>query len=425
MRQSQLFTKTRFEAPKDEVSKNAELLIRAGFIHKDMAGVYSMLPLGLRVVEKIKKIVREEMNFIGGQEIELMALQEKDVWEKTGRWDDKVVDNWFKTTLKNGTELGLAYTHEAALAEVMKEFIFSYRDLPSYPYQFQKKFRNELRAKSGILRGREFLMKDLYSFSATTEDLDVFYEKAIEAYKKIFERLGIADKTYLTLASGGTFGTKYSHEFQTLTPAGEDTIYIDLNKKIAVNKEVLNDETLKELGISRDNLREEKAIEVGNIYKLGDFYSKPLGLFYKDEKGESKPVIMGSYGIGISRLMGTIVEISSDEKGIVWPKAISPFSVHLVATSLNEEVMKYAEEIYSKLQAKGVSVLFDDRDVRAGEKFADADLIGIPTRVIVGDKALKEAKEYDTPVVFEVKDRASGSSQSFDVSSIIALVKEN
>ena len=417
MRQTQLFTKTRFEAPKDEVSKNAELLIRAGFVHKGMAGVYSFLPLGLKVIENIKQIVREEMDGIGGQEIALTALQEKNVWEKTGRWDDKVVDNWFKTELKNGTELGLAYTHEAALAEIMKEYISSYRDLPSYPYQFQVKFRNELRAKSGILRGREFLMKDLYSFSATNEEIDIFYDKAIIAYKKIFDRMNLGSNTFLTLASGGTFGTKYSHEFQTLTPAGEDLIYIHKEKNIAINKEVLNEETLKELGVSEEELVVEKSIEVGNIYKLGTFYSEPLGLCYKDEKGENKPVIMGSYGIGISRLMGTLVEVFGATDAMLWPESVSPFKVHLISISNGDEnTMKEAEEVYKKLSNEGISVLFDDRESRAGEKFADADLIGIPHRIVISKKTI-EAK------VVEYLDRTKKETKNISLGELVEILK--
>lgn len=402
MLQSQLFTKTRREAPKDEVAKNAKLLIRAGFIHKEMAGVYSYLPLGLRTLKKIEQIIREEMDEIGGQEVELTALQEKAAWEKTGRWDDAVVDNWFKTKLKNDTVIGLAYTHEPAIAALMKDYISSYRDMPSYPYQFQTKFRNELRAKSGIFRGREFLMKDLYSFSATEDQLDAFYEKAIVAYKKIFERVGLGERTYLTLASGGTFGTKYSHEFQTLTSAGEDSIYIHQEKKIAINKEVLNEDTLRELDIQKTELVEERAVEVGNIYKLGTFYSKPLELVFKDEKGETKPVIMGSYGIGLGRLMGTLVEVFSDDHGIIWPESVAPFAIHLVVLNSDDaKTKKYADDLYAKLSQSGKEVLYDDRDARPGEKFADSDLIGIPKRVVVSKKNLENG-------MLEVKDRKTG-----------------
>jgi prolyl-tRNA synthetase len=387
MRQSHLFTKARKEAPKDETAGNAQLLIRAGYVYKEMAGVYSYLPLGLRVLNKIEQIIREEINAIGGQELILTALQEKDAWEKTGRWDDAVVDNWFKTKLKNDTELGLAYTHESAITALMKDYVNSYRDLPMYAYQFQTKFRNELRAKSGLFRGREFRMKDLYSFSRTQAELDAFYEQAIGAYHKIFARLGLGDITYLTLASGGTFGTKYSHEFQTLTAAGEDLIYIHDGKKIAINKEVLNDETLAELGIDRADLREEKAVEVGNIYKLGTFYSEPLGLQYTDEDGTKKSVIMGSYGIGPSRVMGTIVEVHHDDKGIVWPEAVAPFRVHVLALGDDPAVQAQAESVVAALEAKNIEVLFDDRPgVTPGQKLNEADLLGMPHRLVVSAK---------------------------------------
>ncbi len=417
MRQSQLFTKTRREAPSDEVSKNAQLLVRGGYIHKEMAGVYSYLPLGLRVFKKVEQIVREEMNKIGGQEMVMTALQDKEVWEKTGRWDDAVVDNWFKTKLKNDTELGLAYTHEPAITQLMKGYVSSYRDLPTAAYQFQLKFRNELRAKSGIFRLRQFTMKDLYSFSKNQKELDTFYEAAIEAYRAVFNRVGLGDKTYLTLASGGSFGTKFSHEFQTLTSAGEDTIYIHEGRKLAVNKEVYSDETLSELGLRKEDLREEKAVEVGNIYKLGTFYSEPLGLTFKDEAGANQPVIMGSYGIGIDRLIGTAVEVFADDKGIVWPEALAPFRVHLVDLSAgNEEVQKDAQELYRELTEAGVEVLWDDRDVRAGEKFADSDLLGIPLRVIVSQKSLEAGR-------YECVERASGTAAHKTLSELLSHLR--
>ena len=393
--QSKLFTKTRKEAPKDEVSKNAQLLIRAGYIHKEMAGVYSYLPLGLAVFKNIEKVIREEMNAIGGQELIMTALQEKESWEKTGRWDDAVVDNWFKTKLKNDTELGLAYTHEPAITALMRDYIGSYRDLPLSVYQFQTKFRNELRAKSGLFRGREFVMKDMYSFAKSKEELDAFYEQSISAYRNVFERVGLGNNTYLTFASGGSFGTKYSHEFQTLTSAGEDTIYIHKGKNIAINDEVLNEETLEMLGVTREELVEEKAVEVGNIYKLGTFYSEPLGLNYKNEKGESVPVIMGSYGIGLGRVMGTVVEVLSDHKGLVWPESIAPYKVHLVPIlggEMDHAVRQESDKLINELRKKNVSVLVDDRDVRTGEKFADSDLLGIPHRIVISEKTLSNEK---------------------------------
>ncbi len=383
MKQSQLFTKTRKEAPKDEVSKNAQLLIRAGFVNKEMAGVYSFLPLGLRVLNKINNIIRKEMNAVGGQELLLTTLQDKEVWDKTDRWSDDVVDNWFKTKLKNDTELGLGFTHEEAVTRLMKDHIQSFRDLPVSVYQIQTKFRNESRAKSGIMRGREFLMKDLYSFAKDVDEHNEIYERLKLAYINIFDQLGLGDKTYLTYASGGTF-SKYSHEFQTVSDAGEDIIYICDLCKVAVNEEIIEEQNSCPVCGNKD-LRKEKSIEVGNIFSLGTKFSDAFELTYTNEKGENKPVIMGSYGIGPSRAMGTIVEVMSDEKGMVWPETVAPFMVHLL--SLGQDGV--TEEIYTKLQEEGIEVLFDDRDVRAGEKFADSDLFGIPYRVVVSEKSLQ------------------------------------
>jgi prolyl-tRNA synthetase len=402
MRQSLLFTKTRKDAPKDEVSKNAQLLIRAGFIHKEMAGVYSFLPLGLRVMNNIMEVIREEMNGIGGHELNLTALQDKNVWEKTGRWSDDVLDVWFKTKLKNDTEIGLGTTHEEQLTNLMKDYIRSYRDLPVYAYQFQTKFRNETRAKSGIMRCREFIMKDLYSFSDDIQSHENFYEDAKNAYIRIFNRVGLGEITYLTSASGGSF-SKYSHEFQTITDAGEDSIYIDEKKKIAINKEVLNDEVLKDLGVKRDELVEKKAVEVGNIFSLGTRFSDAFELSYLDEKGEKKPVVMGSYGIGPGRLMGTIAEVLSDDKGLVWPEAVAPFNIHLIAIDDKYgKVRIEADKLYNRLISQGVEVLYDDRDVRAGEKFADSDLIGIPVRLVISEKTMADDS-------VERKDRKTGN----------------
>ncbi|MCE9585429.1 prolyl-tRNA synthetase [Candidatus Nomurabacteria bacterium] len=414
MRQSKLFTKTRKEVPADEVSKNAELLTRGGFIHKEMAGVYSFLPLGLRVLKKIENIVREEMNAIGGQEISMTALQDSELWKKTDRWSDEKVDVWFKTKLKNDTELGLGCTHEEPVTNIMKNFINSYRDLPSYIYQFQTKFRNELRAKAGILRGREFLMKDMYSFCKDEIEHNEFYEKSKVAYMNVYKRVGLGHITYVVFASGGMF-SKYSHEFQTITSVGEDLIYLDENTGIAVNKEVLNDEVLASLGIKRENLVEHKAIEVGNIFTYGKRYSEPLNLNFNNEKGETLPVFMGAYGIGISRLMGTIVEVLSDDKGIIWPEEVAPFKVHLLMLGEDEEVKKRADEVYEILQKNKVEVLFDDRTgMSAGEKFADADLLGMPYRVVVSGRSMKENG-------VEVKKRNEEKGQVVSVDELLKL----
>ncbi len=400
MRQSLLFTKTRKEAPKDEVSKNAELLIRAGYIYKEMAGVYTFLPLGLRVLNNIINVIREEMNAIGGQELSLASLQEKELWEKTDRWSEEKVDAWFKTKLKNESELGLAFTHEEPLTRLAKTYVSSYRDLPFSAYQFQTKFRNEVRAKSGLMRTREFIMKDLYSFSKDKAEHEDIYERVKQAYINIFNRLGIGDRTYLTFASGGVF-SEFSHEFQTLTEAGEDIIYVDEQKKIAVNKEVYTDDVLTSLGLVKGDLKEMKAVETGNIFTLGTRFSDALGLTYKNENGEVTPVFMGSYGIGPARSMATVVELLSDEAGIVWPTSIAPFRVHLLTLGNDHNIKELSDEVYKTFEAQGIEVLYDDRDVRAGEKFADSDLIGIPTRIIIGDKTL-ESK------MLEVKDRATG-----------------
>ena len=401
MRQSHLFTKTRREAPADEVAQNAQLLIRAGYIAKEMAGAYSYLPLGMRVIDKIKQIVREEMNAIGGQELLMTTLQRKELWESTGRWDDAVVDNWFKSELKAGGEVGFGWSHEEPIGEMMKNYISSYKDLPISVYQFQTKLRNELRAKSGVMRGREFVMKDMYSFCADEASHQAYYEGSKPAYMRVYERLGIGEDTYITFAAGGAF-TKFSHEFQTICAAGEDSTYISREKGIAINAEVLSDDVMTDLGVTKDELEEVVTAEVGNIFNFGQQKASDLGLHTKNEAGEAEPVWMGSYGIGVTRLMGVLVEKFADDKGIVWPEAVAPFRVHLVALNTDDAAIRdWADGIYTNLQSRGVEVLYDDRDARAGEKFADSDLLGIPYRLVVSKKT-KESGQ------FELVARASG-----------------
>jgi prolyl-tRNA synthetase len=387
----------------DETAKNAQLLIQAGYIHKEMAGIYSYLPLGKKVLDNIAQIVREEMDAIDGVELELSMLQPKDVWEKTGRWDDKVVDNWFKTKLKNGTELGVSLTNEEQLVNALRNFVSSYKDLPAYIYQIQDKFRNELRAKSGLMRGREFLMKDLYSFSRDQKEHDDFYEKAAKAYMKVYDRIGIGDITYRTYASGGIF-SKFSDEFQTLSDVGEDTIFVHEDKRVAVNKEVFTDEVLNDLGLNKADLVEKHAVEVGNIFSLGTKYADALDVFYTDEKGDRRSIIMGSYGLGVSRLVGLLAEHFADERGLVWPEAVAPFKVYLARLGDSTEVVKSADKLYDDLTGKGALVLYDDRDARAGEKFADADLLGIPYRVVISDKTHSAG-------VFELKARSGEKAE--------------
>ncbi|MFZ5950102.1 MAG: proline--tRNA ligase [Candidatus Rifleibacteriota bacterium] len=417
MRQSRLFTKTSKTLPKDEVSINSQLLLKSGFIDKEIAGVYSFLPLGHRVLNKIINVIRQEMNAIDGQEILMTALQSPQTWEPTDRWDDAKMDVWFKTELKNGSQLGLAPTHEEPLTKLMKKFINSYKDLPAFAYQFQTKFRNETRAKSGILRTREFIMKDLYSFCRDQAELDEYYEKAKNAYIKIFDRLGIGEITYVTYASGGTF-SKFSHEFQTLCEYGEDIIYINEEKKIAINREIFVDEVIAEFGLTRNDFVEKKAIEVGNIFKLGTKFSDGLGLQYVDEKGERKPVIMGSYGIGPGRVMGTIVETHNDEKGIIWPKEVAPYQVHIVSLGKEDSIMAESEKLYRLLNENGFETLWDDRvNLNPGAKFADSDLIGCPVRVTVSGKNI-ENRQY------EVKRRSGGEVEFIPQESIIDYLKK-
>jgi len=397
MKLSQYFSKTRKDVPKDETSRNAQLLTMAGYVHKEMAGVYSLLPFGLIVNEHIKSIIRKHMNSLGAQELHMSALQNPEIWKTTNRWDDKVVDNWFKTKLKNDTELGLGFTHEEAITSMLKQHIHSYADLPVYTYQFQHKFRNELRAKSGLMRGREFEMKDLYSFCKTEADQKAFFEKVKEVYVKIYKDLGLGDFLYTTYASGGVF-SKFSIEFQAVSDAGEDTILIDEKKKIAINKEIFSEELCIELGLDSKKLVEKKSIEVGNIFNLGTKYSDALELTYTDEKNQKQSVWMGSYGMGIGRLMGTIAELYADDAGLVWPKQLAPYQIVVVPLQDDTEVKDEAEKLYTALLKNGASVLLCDTKGQAGEKLSTVDMLGIPTQIIVSKRGLLEGK-------FEIKDR--------------------
>jgi prolyl-tRNA synthetase len=414
MKASNLFTKTSKTVPADETAVNAQLLIKAGFINKEMAGVYAYLPLGKIVLDKIIQVIREEMNIIGGNEISLTALQPQEIWQASGRWHDEVMDVWFKTKLANGSEAGLAPTHEEPLTQLMRRFISSYKDLPSYPYQFQIKFRNELRAKSGLMRGREFWMKDLYSFSKSQAEHDEFYEKISNAYFAVYSRLGLGEITYKTFASGGSF-SKYSHEFQTLSKVGEDTIFVHKAKGIAINQEVYTDEVLRDLGIQKQDLVEETAVEVGNIFTLGTRFSEPLELYFTDEDGMQKPVIMGSYGIGPSRLMGLIAEHFADDKGLVWPGSVAPFRVYMVQIGNSNEVMQECQNLYDELNNKGIEVFWDDREARPGEKFADADLMGIPYRIVISDKTISSEK-------YEIKGRTETESKLVDKTELFEIL---
>ena len=385
MKRSELFIKTRKDAPSDEVSKNAQLLIRAGYVHKVMAGVYAYTPLGIRVLEKIKQVVREEMEAIGSTELIMTSLQRPEIWQATDRWSDDNVDVWFKTHLKDDTELGLAWSHEEAIMDMMKDHVTSYKDLPLSVFQFQTKMRNELRSKSGIMRGREFVMKDQYSLHATQEDMDAYYDRVIEAYNRIFQRLGIGDSTFVTFASGGSF-TKFSHEFQTVCDAGEDVLYVSKDRTVAVNEEVLDD-AVNEIGIDRKDLEKVVTAEVGNIFKFGTEKSDKMNIHYTDSSGQKQPIFLASYGVGITRVMGVIAEKMSDDKGLVWDANIAPYHVYLATIG---DVADEALKLIKELEEAGVEVLYDDRDVRPGDKFADADLMGIPYRLVLSARTLAE-----------------------------------
>ena len=411
MRLSKNFTRTIKQAPADEVARNAQLLIRAGYVHKTMAGVYSYLPLGLKVVENIKQIVREVMNKIGSQELVMSTLQSKELWQETGRWSDDLVDVWFKSHLQDGTEVGFGWTHEEPIVDLLRNYLKSYKDLPISVYQFQNKLRNELRAKSGIMRGREFVMKDMYSVHASKEDLDNYYNAAIEAYKRCYDRFGIGDETYVTFASGGAF-TKFSHEFQTICDAGEDYIYLHRGKNIAVNEEVL-DEAVKELGIDRSELERVKTAEVGNIFNFGTQKSEEMRLVFTDAEGVEQYAYMGSYGIGITRVMGVIVEKFADDKGLIWPENIAPAKVYLV--QIGSQSRATADELYQKLQSAGIETIYDDRDERPGVKFADAELLGIPYRVTVSDRLLDRGK-------WEVSTRQTGEQRLLTADELLATL---
>lgn len=393
MKQSQLFGKTLKTVPKDEISRNAELLIRGGFIDKLMAGAYSYLPLGYRVLEKIKNIIREEMNAIGGQELFMPALQPKALWEETGRWTDPGKAVMFQFKGREDKEYGLGWTHEEVIVDIARKRVSSYKDLPFALYQIQDKFRDEPRVKSGLLRGKEFSMKDLYSFHATEEDLLNFYEKAKLAYLNVFKRCGL--DALVVEASGGSFSKEYSHEFQVLTPFGEDTIFYCPNRDFAQNKEISKVKAGDKCPSCGEKIMEGKTIEVGNIFKLYTKYSAPMKLQFTDADGKKKDVIMGCYGIGPSRVMGAIAEVHNDKKGIIWPENIAPYKIHLLTLDDNSKVMEAGEKLYHHFLQKGEEVLWDDRALSPGVKFADADLIGIPTRLIVSKKTLEqEAMEF-------------------------------
>lgn len=388
MRYSQLFGKTTKDAPHDADSANARLLTQGGFINQLTAGVYTYLPLGLRVLTKIKQVVREEMDALGAQEILMPTLHPKHLYDATERWEK--IEVMFKLEGAGGKEYGLSSTAEEVITPLVKAYAHSYRDFPIALYQIQDKFRNEPRAKSGLLRGREFSMKDLYSFHLTEEDFLNFYERAKEAYLKVYRRCGL--NAIVAAASGGVFTTKHSHEFQVPTPAGEDKIYIDKKTGEAMNREIVPEADLE----NEKKYEIVKSIEVGNIFPLECRFSNAFELQAQGEDGKLVDILMGCYGIGPSRVMGSIVEVHHDENGMIWPKSVAPYHVHVVTLTgkdeeMNERVEETATSLVDELEDADIEVLWDDREgVSAGAKFADADLIGIPLRLVVSTKTLAE-----------------------------------
>ena len=414
MRYSKLFSKTSKTVPHDADSANAKFLVQGGFVHQEAAGVYSYLPLGLKVLRNIEQVIREEMEEVGGQEISMSVLHPKENWVKTDRWDN--MDVLFRLKGAGEKDYALGPTHEEIVTPLVQDYVFSYKDLPTAVFQIQTKFRNEPRAKSGILRGREFSMKDLYSFHVSQEDLDRYYDEVKASYFKIFERLGFDPKiTYLTYASGGAF-SKYSHEYQILSDVGEDHIYTCDKCRVAVNREILDDQnTCPECG--NKDLTEKKGIEVGNIFKLGTKFSDSFKFKCTDNQGMMQPVVMGCYGIGPSRIMGSLVEIFSDENGVMWPKSVAPYQVHMISLGNDENVTKEAEKLYDDLKKAGITVLFDDRDERAGAKFKDADLIGIPLRLVVSSRTLEKGG-------VEWKERNKSDAEEVKLGEVVETVKQ-
>jgi prolyl-tRNA synthetase len=414
MKYSQLFSKTTKTVAHDNDSANAKFLVQGGFIHQEAAGVYSYLPLGLKVLRNIEQIIREEMEKLGGQEINMSVLHPKENWVKTDRWDS--MDVLFRLKGAGEKDYALGPTHEEIVTPLVQDYVFSYKDLPTAVFQIQTKFRNEPRAKSGVLRGREFSMKDLYSFHTDQEDLDRYYETVKKAYLRIFERLGFdPEATYVTYASGGAF-SKYSHEYQVLSEVGEDHVFTCKKCRVAVNREILEDQsTCPECG--NDKLEEERGIEVGNIFKLGTKFSDAFKFKFTDENGQQQPVIMGCYGIGPSRVMGSLVEVSHDDSGIIWPKSVTPYQVHLITLGNDEKALQEAQNLYDVLENAGISVLYDDRDERAGAKFADADLIGIPLRLVLSSRTMEDRTA-------EWKERAKSEAEKVDLNEVLKKVKE-
>lgn len=407
MKYSSIFLKTNKDA-KEFDSVNATLLQKGGFIDQVASGVYTMLPLGLRVLTKIETIVRKEMDTLGS-ELLMPSLSPRSLWETTGRTEVDVLLEARganePSRKRNDSSYILNPTHEEVVTPLAQKTKFSYKDFPFAVYQIQTKFRNEERAKSGLMRGREFRMKDLYSFHTSEEDLQAYYERAKTAYMNIFTAMGLGEDTKITKASGGDFTSGYSHEFQTICDSGEDTIYIDTETGEAWNSEVAPKD---------GHFTKHKASEVGNIFPLNTKFSDAFGYMYTDKEGAQKPVYMGCYGIGTSRLMGVLVEKFHDKKGILWPASVAPFTVYLAGLNRDDAAaVAAADTAYEALQKAGIETLYDDRDIAPGAKFTDAELLGIPWRAVVSKK---------TAGKIEISSRATGEVYLRELSEFITQV---
>jgi prolyl-tRNA synthetase len=411
MRYSKVFSRATKSIPADSESINARLLVQAGFVDQEMAGVYTWLPLGLAVLRNVEQIVREEMNDLGASEIFMPSLQPKEYWDTTNRWEG--VDVLFKLKSQTGKDYALGCTHEEVVTPLVQKFVQSYKDLPMATYQINTKFRDELRAKSGVLRGREFRMKDMYSFHTTQEDLSAFYQQALKAYVRAYSRCGLQVK--VVQASGGVFTQNLSHEFQAITDAGEDVLIACDHCEFGENSEIATHKAGDECPMCKTTLVTTKGIEVGNIFDLGTKYSDAFKLEITNESGERQRVLMGCYGIGTSRLVGAIIESSHDEKGMIWPKSIAPALVHLVRIGEDAESVAAADGLYAELRKQGVSVFYDDRDATAGAKFADADLMGMPLRLTVSKRTLGTGS-------VEWKERTSEEAKNVSQESVVTDV---
>jgi len=386
MKHSRFFSKTKKETPKEAEVISHQLLLRGDFVSQIASGVYNFLPLGWRVIKKIEGIIREEMEGLEAKEVLLSSLIPKALWAETKRWNT-IDPPLFKLKDRHKKTFGLGSTHEEVLTDLVRKRVSSYKDLPFSLYQIQNKFRNEMRSTGGLLRTREFIMKDLYSFHSNEEDLTKFYEKVKKAYFKIFKKCGL--EALCVEADPGTIGGKLSHEFMVVSEAGEDTILIC--KKCGYGANVEKVGKIKKCPRCKSKLEKKHSIEVGHIFALGTKYSRKMGANFADKAGRSKPIIMGCYGIGLPRLMAAVVEVHHDEKGIIWPESVAPFQTHLLLLDTAPKIKKIAERLYEDLQKAKSEVLYDDREGKtAGEKFADADLIGIPWRMVVSEKTLRQ-----------------------------------